>query len=166
MHVLTTRINNKNLSGFTSGETQDRNGRVLFEGKRRWETKARGWGEGPSEKIQFHGRFCNQSAGLLPVHAPMDEGIIPSHAYNCFVDRVSPSKLFSESDWLHREWNIIKGKARRIVEGSMERSWMRYKKKDLSKFKILVVDEKFGIDFKKLFEGNLRNNWWVQFVRV
>lgn len=44
------------------------------------------------------------------------------------------------------------------MEGSMERSWMRYKKKDLSKFKILVVGEKFGIDFKKLFEGNLRNN--------
>lgn len=36
-------------------------------------------GEGPTEKIQFHGRFCNQSAGLLPVHAS-DEGIIPSHA--------------------------------------------------------------------------------------
>ena len=97
MHVLTTRINNKDLG---SHPVKRRIGVVEFF-SRGGEGEKRRRGDGGRDRARkFNSMvdFATQSAGLLPVHAPMDEGIIPSHAYNCSVDRVSPSKLFSESD--------------------------------------------------------------------
>lgn len=159
IHTYNTRINisllcSHPVTGHVCVQEDTRIGAVaLFEGGREREERRRrrenvrnegermtrvteGEGEGPTERIQFHGRLCNQSAGLLPVHASVlrrwrDYSLRGSVLRRSLLRQLNAlaisfilSRRFfflreSVQKLIYVEWKII----RRIVEGLFFDRW-------------------------------------------